>query len=151
LTPEQFRYASTNDRKDRKYRNDKSDGESLKVYNRYTVPGPDHVLFQAAFADFNPDAATAVDFENNRRTPLLISGKKLRGAGQLQALPRIDGGNRVPDFPERRRRTSGHDGGRKAQTLKPGAGSHVRLTSGCHVNLALECVPGLPENRSYGL
>lgn len=68
LTPEQFHYAFTNTL---------SEEESLKVYNRYAVPGPDHVLFQAALANFNPHAATTVDFENNDRAPLLfIAGGK---------------------------------------------------------------------------
>jgi pimeloyl-ACP methyl ester carboxylesterase len=68
LTPEQFHYAFTNTL---------SDEESLKVFQRYAVPGPDHVLFQAAFANFNPNAATAVDFRNDSRAPLLlISGGK---------------------------------------------------------------------------
>ena len=63
FTPEQFHYAFTNNM---------SEEESLAVYNRYAVPGPDHVLFQAALANFNPHAATAVDFENNDRAPLLL-------------------------------------------------------------------------------
>lgn len=63
LTPEQFHYAFTNNL---------SEEESLAVYERYAVPGPDHVLFQAAFANFNPHAATAVDFHNNGRAPLLL-------------------------------------------------------------------------------
>ena len=63
LTPEQFHYAFTNNL---------SEQESLAVYERYAVPGPDHVLFQAAFANFNPHAATAVNFENNERAPLLL-------------------------------------------------------------------------------
>ncbi|HKD05560.1 MAG TPA: alpha/beta hydrolase [Bryobacteraceae bacterium] len=68
LTPEQFHYAFTNDM---------SEEDSLVVYNRYAVPGPDHLLFQAAFANFNPHAATAVDFANERRAPLLfLSGSK---------------------------------------------------------------------------
>ena len=68
LTPEQFHYAFTNTL---------SEAESLKVFHRYAVPGPDHVLFQAAFANFNPHAATAVDFANENRAPLLlISGGK---------------------------------------------------------------------------
>lgn len=36
------------------------------------MPGPDHVLFQAAFANFNPHAATAVDFHNDHRALLLL-------------------------------------------------------------------------------
>jgi pimeloyl-ACP methyl ester carboxylesterase len=68
LTPEQFHYAFTNTL---------SEEESLQVYNRYAVPGPDHVLFQAAFANFNPHAVSAVDFENETRAPLLlIAGEK---------------------------------------------------------------------------
>jgi len=63
LTPEQFHYAFTNTL---------SEEESLKVYQRYAVPGPDHVLFQAAFANFNPHAATAVDFATEKRAPLLL-------------------------------------------------------------------------------
>ena len=63
LTPEQFHYAFTNNLREQ---------ESLAVYHRYAVPGPDHVLFQAALANFNPHAATAVDFENADRSPLLL-------------------------------------------------------------------------------
>ena len=67
LTPEQFHYAFTNTL---------SEDESLEVYERYAVPGPDHVLFQAAFANFNPDAATTVDFSNDRRATFTLD---LRG------------------------------------------------------------------------
>lgn len=63
LTPEQFHYAFTNTL---------NEAESLDVFNRYAVPGPDHVLFQAAFANFNPHAASAVDFHNGTRAPLLM-------------------------------------------------------------------------------
>jgi pimeloyl-ACP methyl ester carboxylesterase len=63
LTPEQFHYAFTNNL---------SETESLAVYKHYAVPGPDHVLFQAALANFNPHAATAVDFHNDNRAPLLL-------------------------------------------------------------------------------
>lgn len=68
LTPEQFHYAFTNSL---------SEEESLAVYRRYAVPGPDHLLFQAALANFNPDAATAVDFQKEDRAPLLlVAGEK---------------------------------------------------------------------------
>ena len=68
LTPEQFHYAFTNNM---------SEEESLEIYDRYAVPGPDRVLFQGALANFNPHAATTVDFHNNDRAPLLlISGGK---------------------------------------------------------------------------
>lgn len=68
LSPEQFHYAFTNTL---------TEEESLQVYDRYAVPGPDHILFQAAFANFNPHAATTVDVENANRAPLLlIAGEK---------------------------------------------------------------------------
>jgi len=45
------------------------------IFERYAVPGPDHVLLQAAFANFNPHATTTVNFHNDTRAPLLmISG-----------------------------------------------------------------------------
>ena len=63
LTHEQFHYA---------FGNLLSEDESKKVYERYAVPGPDHVLFQASLANFNPHAATAVNFHNDDRAPLLL-------------------------------------------------------------------------------
>lgn len=63
LTPSQFHYAFTNTL---------SDEESDAVYRRYHVPGPGHVLFQGALANFMPHAATRVDFGNDRRAPLLL-------------------------------------------------------------------------------
>jgi len=63
LTPEQFHYA---------FGNNLSEAESLKAFQRYAIPGPDHVLFQAAFALFNPHAASTVNFQNNDRAPLLM-------------------------------------------------------------------------------
>ena len=68
LTAEQFHYA---------FGNNLSEEESRKVYGRYAVPGPDHVLFQAGFANLNPHAETTVDFRNDDRAPLiLIAGEK---------------------------------------------------------------------------
>jgi pimeloyl-ACP methyl ester carboxylesterase len=63
LTPEQFHYAFTNTL---------SEEDSLAIYRRYAVPGPDHVLFQAGLANFNPHAASTVNFHNNERGPLLM-------------------------------------------------------------------------------
>ncbi|MFT3694331.1 MAG: alpha/beta hydrolase [Kofleriaceae bacterium] len=68
LTPEQFHYAFTNTL---------SDADSRAAYDRYAVPGPGRPLFQAAFANFNPHAATKIDFHNDERAPLLvIAGSK---------------------------------------------------------------------------
>ena len=63
LTPEQFHYA---------FANTLSEEDSRAAYDRYAVPGPDHVLFQASLANFNHHAPTAVDFDNNDRAPLLL-------------------------------------------------------------------------------
>ena len=62
-TPEQFHYS---------FGNLLSEEESRAVYDRYAVPGPDHILFQASLANFNPHAATAVNFHNDTRAPLLL-------------------------------------------------------------------------------
>ena len=63
LSPEQFHYA---------FGNTLSEEDSKAAYNRYAVPGPDHVLFQASLANFNPHAPTTVDFHNDTRAPLLL-------------------------------------------------------------------------------
>lgn len=63
LTANEFHYAFTNTL---------SEDESLTVYERYAVPGPGRVLFQAGLANFNPHATTKVDFGNDERAPLLI-------------------------------------------------------------------------------
>jgi len=108
LTPEQFHYAFTNDL---------SEEESLAVYERYAVPGPDHVLFQAAFANFNPHAATAVDFANDRRAPLLlISGGKdhVSPASVVEANFKLyrksSAITEYKEFPERTHYTLGQNG-----------------------------------------
>ena len=73
LTLEQFHYGFTNHL---------TEEESAPIYGRYAVPGPNHVLFQASFANFNPHAATMVDFHNDDRAPLLIVG-----AGRDHTVP----------------------------------------------------------------
>ena len=63
LTPAQFQYA---------FMNTSSREESFRIYQRYAVPGPDHVLFQTELANFNPFAETAVNVKRNNRAPLLM-------------------------------------------------------------------------------
>ncbi|MGW0567498.1 alpha/beta hydrolase [Streptomyces tauricus] len=63
LSPREFHYA---------FANTLSEAESLAAYDRYHVPGSARVLFQGAFANFNPRAVTQVDFRNDARAPLLF-------------------------------------------------------------------------------
>jgi pimeloyl-ACP methyl ester carboxylesterase len=65
LTPKQFHYAFTNTM---------SDADAHAAYERYHVPGPGRVLFQAAFANVNPNAPTKVDYRKDDRAPLLVVG-----------------------------------------------------------------------------
>jgi pimeloyl-ACP methyl ester carboxylesterase len=63
LTPAQFHYA---------FMHTESREDSFRTYQRYAVPGADHVLFQAELANFNPFAETAVNVRRNNRAPLLM-------------------------------------------------------------------------------
>lgn len=63
LTPKQFHYAFTNTM---------TTEDSQRAYDRYHVPAVNRVLFQGALANFNPRAATKIDFRNDDRQPLLI-------------------------------------------------------------------------------
>jgi pimeloyl-ACP methyl ester carboxylesterase len=63
LTPKQFHYAITNTL---------TEGQSAVHYERYAVPGSARVLFQGAFANFNPRAVTRINFRNGERAPLLF-------------------------------------------------------------------------------
>lgn len=65
LTPEQFHYAFTNTL---------ADDDAKAAYERYAAPGPGRVLFQGAFANFNPHSPASVDFKRDRAPLLLIAG-----------------------------------------------------------------------------
>jgi len=108
LTPEQFHYA---------FCNTLSEAASRKVYDRYAIPGPGRPLFQAAFANFNPNAATKIDFGNDTRAPLLILGGgkdhtvpagTTRRNAKLQS--RSNAVTEYREYPERSHYTVGQDG-----------------------------------------
>jgi pimeloyl-ACP methyl ester carboxylesterase len=61
LDPEQFHYA---------FANTVSKEESDRIYERYHVPAAATVLFEGAFANLHPNAATKVDFFKEDRAPL---------------------------------------------------------------------------------
>jgi alpha-beta hydrolase superfamily lysophospholipase len=63
LTAQQFRRAFTNSL---------TESESLDAFNRYTVPAPNRVLLQTAFANFTRHTAISVNFRNDTRAPLLL-------------------------------------------------------------------------------
>jgi pimeloyl-ACP methyl ester carboxylesterase len=65
MTPKQFRYSFTNTM---------NDADAQAAYQRYYVPAPGRVIFQAAFANLNPRAVTRVDFHKDDRPPLLVIG-----------------------------------------------------------------------------
>jgi pimeloyl-ACP methyl ester carboxylesterase len=63
LTAEQFHCA---------FANSLTETESLDAFKRYAVPAPTPVLLQTAFANFTSHSATAVNFRNDTRAPLLL-------------------------------------------------------------------------------
>jgi pimeloyl-ACP methyl ester carboxylesterase len=63
LSFEQFHWCFTNALS-------KQDSEA--VYRRYYIPGSARPFFQAGYANFNPKAATKVDYRNPARPPLLL-------------------------------------------------------------------------------
>jgi len=60
---EQFRYAFANTMTDR---------EAREAFELNAIPAPGRIVFQAGLANFNPRAATKVDYRNSRRAPLLL-------------------------------------------------------------------------------
>ena len=68
LTFDEFRYA---------FANTMTEEAARAAYDRYAVPGPGRILFQGAFANFNPHAATRVDFAKADRAPLLLIAGEL--------------------------------------------------------------------------
>jgi pimeloyl-ACP methyl ester carboxylesterase len=95
LTPAQFHYGFTNTM---------SEGEAKAAYDRYEVPGPGRVIFQAAFANFNPRAATKVDFHMDDRPPLLVMGNDkdhtVPASVSREAAKRLGKSKAVVDYKE---------------------------------------------------
>jgi pimeloyl-ACP methyl ester carboxylesterase len=63
------------------FANTLSEEQSLAAFERYVVPGPTRIMWQTAFANFSPNAASTVNVHNDARAPLLlIAGGKDRVA-----------------------------------------------------------------------
>jgi pimeloyl-ACP methyl ester carboxylesterase len=108
LTPEQFHYAFTNTL---------TREQSDPIYDRHVVPGPGRPLFQAALANFNPRAATRVDFRNDTRAPLLlIAGGRdhvvpaSTTRSNFKLFRKSKAVTEFTEFPERSHFTIGQDG-----------------------------------------
>ena len=63
LSPKQFNYAFTNEL---------SPVESQKVYDRYSIPAANTILWDGALALLNPKASSKVDYSRSNRAPLLF-------------------------------------------------------------------------------
>lgn len=63
LTFEEFHYSFTNTM---------NDEDAQAAFERYAAPGPGRVLWEGAFANFNPRSALKLDFKNDDRAPLLL-------------------------------------------------------------------------------
>jgi hypothetical protein len=95
LTPKQFHYGFTNTM---------SEDEAKAAYDRYHVPGPGRVIFQAAFANLNPRSATKVDFRKDDRPPLLVIGNDkdhtVPASVSKEAAKRLGKSKAVVDYKE---------------------------------------------------
>lgn len=63
LTFAQFRYA---------FANVMTEEAARAAYDNYAIPGPGRTVFQIAFGNFNPWAASKVNHRNSQRAPLLL-------------------------------------------------------------------------------
>jgi alpha-beta hydrolase superfamily lysophospholipase len=99
------------------FTNTMSAADAQPIYDRYAVPGPGRVLFQGAFANFNPHAPTRVDLRNENRAPLLLiaggSDHVVPAAVDHQAAKRYAKSAAITDykeFPGRSHFTIGQEG-----------------------------------------
>jgi non-heme chloroperoxidase len=108
LTPKEFHYGFTNTLDDQ---------ESQQLYERYAVPGPGRVLFQAAFSNVDIGSPLKVHPQAGGRAPLLLmaNGKDhtvpasvTKAAFKIQR--KAASPTEVKEYPERSHWTVGLDG-----------------------------------------
>ena len=80
LSPKQFNYAFTNEL---------DAAESKKVYDRYSIPAANAILWDAALALLNPNGSSKVDYKKSDRAPLLF----IAGSNDHLAPPAINKAN----------------------------------------------------------
>jgi len=80
LSPKQFNYAFTNEL---------DSVESKKVYDRYSIPAANSILWDAALALLNPKASSKVDYKKTDRAPLLF----IAGSNDHLVPPAVNKGN----------------------------------------------------------
>jgi pimeloyl-ACP methyl ester carboxylesterase len=80
LSPKQFNYAFTNEL---------DAVESKKVYDRYSIPAANAILWDAALALLNPNGSSKVDYKKSDRAPLLF----IAGSNDHLAPPAINKAN----------------------------------------------------------
>ncbi len=56
------------------FANTLSEAEVKAAYEEIAIPASGRAIFQAALANFTPDAATTINFRNSTRAPLLLVG-----------------------------------------------------------------------------
>jgi len=110
------------------------------VYERYAVPGPGRMLFQAGLANFTPNAVSKIDFKNPKRAPLLImaNGKdhtvpaaSAKSTYKLQS--RSPSVTELKEYPDRSHYTVGQDGWEAvADYALDWAVRHVAAPAGSH-------------------
>ncbi len=109
LSPAQFNFAFTNEL---------NAAESQKVYVRYQIPAANSILWDAALALLNPNAASKVNYRNAKRAPLLfIAGGNdhlaPRAINKANLRKYVQGSGAVTDyreFPNRTHNTVGQKG-----------------------------------------
>ena len=83
-----------------------NDADAEAAYERYYVPAPGRVIFQAAFANVNPHAVTKVDFHKDDRPPLLVLGndqdQTIPASVSKEAAKRLGKSKAVVDYKEYR-------------------------------------------------